>query len=304
MITPSEARPKHPRRASFFPTRSLRVAAGFVRAAFVVFGLGGFAAVACLRSAEARAGEALLDVGRELRAHVRADRAAGSRDLVVNGLRLKVMALSTVESVTAVLDRLQTYCEARSGLSLHDGKPALLARAFHLRAEAAGEGTLGCLDTGKALPISELTERLARVQASGDLSALARPLWVVAHRVAGRTGVLLVWAEGALELAKAFPDSGDAPGFDPRGVERPEGARRLLSAAEAGAPYSFTLYELRATTLHEAKARYRRALAASGFQVLTGAERSLVAQRADGVLALSFQEGSHGVRVGLAELRE
>ncbi len=285
--------------------RAVRFAAGLARAGLVLFGLGGVVAALCLRSAEARAREALLDGGRELRALLRADRAGETRALAVNGLRLKLTALSSTESVRAVLDRLQAHCEARSGLVFDALNGRVAAPAFQVRAEVAEEGSLACLDTGKPLRLAELSERLRRISTSGDISELARPFWAVANRVAGRTAVLLVWAEGSLELAKAFPRSGDAPGFDPRGLERPEGARRLLSAAEAGTPYSFTLYELRAASVLAVRARYVEALEAGGFTVTTSGEQSLAARRGGDMLVMSFgQEANHGVRVGIAELRE
>jgi hypothetical protein len=78
-----------------------------------------------------------------------------------------------------------------------------------------------------------------------------------------------------------------------------------MSAAEAGAPYSFTLYELPGANLVGARARYVQSLEASGFQVVAKTQTSLTARRNGDVLIVNFQkEANRAVRVGIAELRE
>ncbi len=162
---------------------------------------------------------------------------------------------------------------------------------------------LACLDTGRALSVSELTDRLNAFRATGDLSSIGHLRYVRAERHGSRTSLLFLWTEGAFPLTAMFPKDGDAPGLDPKGVARPAGAQRLLSGVEHGAPYSFTAYKTNATSPEALAEWYRGSLGQAGFHVTEASEGTLLARQASRSLIVRTAESRSGVVAAVAELR-
>jgi hypothetical protein len=273
-----------------------RTLVGLARAALVLASTFGVAFYVSLRSAEARAGEALLGFGSELlrweglRAHTR------PRGLTVNGLELGLVAVSTELGVRETLDRFHALCTRRGAIS----PEAILgeARATDIseralggvfRQESADEGVLACLDTAGPLELGELVRRLAKFTETGDLGAVGELRYVLARWDGEGTTALIVWTEGRADVLGMFP-KGDAPGRDPAGIARPTGSRRLLSAAEHGAPYAVTVYDADGRSAGDVIEEYVSGLSARGWSV----------QRLDGAGSLIGRQGARTIVVRVA----
>jgi len=206
-----------------------------------------------LRSAHARASEALLSAGAELMKVEGANPSQPARSVFLNGMKVHLRTATTKHDLHSVLDRFHVLCRGRTGVEAPQAvldklrgdtvtaiSPPLLDGV--LRAESGSEGIIACIDTGTRLSLAELTSRLQAFVKSGDLNEVGEFRYVLARRVDDKTVVLTLWSEGSTPLLKMFPSVGDAPGQDPGDLPRPPGMRRLLSTWENGQPYSMTAY--------------------------------------------------------------
>src|SRR3954452_2038472 len=99
--------------------RALR-AAGLLRVALLVAAVQVLGLALWLRSAHARAGEALLSVGAELM-NLDGPRPSGpARTLFLNGSRIHLRTATTDREVQTVLDGFQSLCRSRSGVETPD----------------------------------------------------------------------------------------------------------------------------------------------------------------------------------------
>jgi hypothetical protein len=245
-----------------------------------------------LRVARAEVGERLLGFGAEL-ASLPSMRAHGPpRRLSVNGLEFGLLTLSTTEPVRETLDRFHERCRARGGFSLPEALSGKLGSLDGtLRLESEQEGVIACIDTDRPLAFEELSRRLTAFGKSGDLKDIGELRYAFVRREGARTTVVSLWTEGSAPLFGAFPEKGDAPGFDPRDVPRPPSSRRLLSGKEHGMPYSLTLYRVEQAP-ESLRAWYERAFAAGGWEV--------VAKEAHGPVLLRKGERTLSLQVSLA----
>jgi hypothetical protein len=234
-----------------------------------------------LRSAHARASEALLSVGAELM-KIEGANPNPARSVVLNGLTVHLRTASTDHDLHSVLDRFHALCRARTGVQapqaaldkLRGGAhsvatPALLDGV--LRAESDSEGVIACVDTGSQLSLTDLTSRLQAFAETGDLNEVGELRYVLARRVDGKTAVLTLWTEGSTPLLEMFPASGDAPGQDPADISRPQGTRRLLSTWENGQRYSMTAYVAGGERVAELVAFYEQDFRSKGWLMETNA---------------------------------
>lgn len=265
-----------------------------------------------LRQASAAWSERLLGFGDELSRWEGVRLASAPRQISVNGAQLELVSASTELPVSEALDRLEVACHDRGGLRGAEQaaklllQPAAQATGWlepRLRRESGVRGVLACVDTGAALSVAELAERLSTFKATGDLNAIGQFRYVLAQRHGSRTSLLFLWAQGPLPLTAMFPKDGDAPGVDPAGITRPEGAQRLLSGIEHGAPYSFTAYKTLATSPEALAGWYRATLAQAGFDVTEAAPGTLLARQGARTLMIRAARGRSGVVAAVAELR-
>lgn len=275
--------------------------AAFVRAAAVVVVIVAACVMFLIRSAEARAGEALLGFGRELAAWTDAHRQSGARVLSVNGLQLELMTLTTSLDVKQALDHFHDLCRQRGGVR----EPApRAARSFDtvLRRDAEHEGLLACIDTDGPLGVSELTKRLEQFSKSGNLAELGKLRYVLARRTGETTTLLVLWTEGDAQLLGLMPATGDAVGKDLSDFPRAAGLRRLLSAAEQGAPYSLTVYDAGQQPPAALASWYEAELAGRGWSVTRTTDR-LVVRKGSRSIVLSVHALKSGkTAVSIAEL--
>jgi hypothetical protein len=288
-------------------------AAGLLRVALLVAAVQFIGLALWLRSAHARAGEALLSVGAELMKLDGSRPGGPARTLFLNGSRIHLRTATTDRSVQTVLDGFHSLCRRRSGVETpiaaldrlrgNSAKPgaALPALDGVLRTQTDTEGALACIDTGARLSVSELTERLQVFAKTGDLNAVGELRYVLARRVDGKTAVLMLWTEGSTPLLSMFPTTGDAPGQDPPGIARAPGTRRLVSAWESDEPYSLAVYAATAGETAALVGFYENSLRAQGWIVQMTATKTdgravtvITARRSGSTVVLRIGRDSHG----------
>jgi len=250
-----------------------------VKGLFRVFGLATVLLVGAtgftLHRAEAHLNESLRGFGEQLAAIDGFVPNTAPRQLFVNGLEVKVVALSTGLGVKDALDRFQSTCHAVANIDL----PATLQQKFQepqgeqdalpagvIRQAAQNEGFLACLDIGAGTDAEGLLGRLTEFGKTQNLKSLGQMRYALARRKADTTSLLLLWTEGDAKLSELFPAQGDAPGRELADVPRPEGGRRLLSAVEEGMPFGLATYEVQGRTLAKVTRDFSRRLAVGGWR--------------------------------------
>jgi hypothetical protein len=272
--------------------------AAYLRVSLLLATLLAAAGASSVRAAERQLGERLRGFGETLLAVPGFAAHTSPRQLTLNGIELGVVTLSTPDDVPTTLARLHRLCE-RGGL---DAPEALLAPAGSAEPRLAGgifeehadrEGVIACLDTGGKLDLEELVSRLGKVRETGDLSELGGLRYALVRRSGNTSTVLALWTDGKVEVTRLFPASGDAPGFDPTGLPRPAGTRRLLSAAEHAAPYAIALYESAGQSPAAILSAQEVSLAASGWRTRQDPGTSALVATRDG-RAVIYAAGTSG----------
>jgi hypothetical protein len=171
-----------------------------------------------------------------------------------------------------------------------------------LRKEAEHEGILACVDTDGPLGVAELTDRLERFSQSGNLADFGKLRYVLARRTGAITTLLVLWTDREAQLLGLMPESGDAIGKDPNDFPRAAGLRRLLSAAEQGAPYTLTLYDAGTQPASTLLDWYQSELERRGWSVSRSRDR-LLAQQGSRSVVLDVRALKRGkTAVSVAEL--
>jgi hypothetical protein len=214
---------------------------------------------------------------------------AGERVLVFNGARVVMLSGSSRLSVAAVLEHFQGYCTpaASEGFSRF------------LRGGDDRRGYVACLDRLAAASSGELLRVLGDVALDG-LAAAGSVRYFYAERRGDTTLYIAATLEGGLDVKRLFPADGDAPGADLRGIARPAGSRRILSAHQEGQPYQVALYVEARVQPGELMREYRRKLAADGWRILEGRARP---DRSQGGSALFVEKGGRLVALVFARGR-
>jgi hypothetical protein len=217
----------------------------------------GFVAV---RLAWARAKDAVLATGEDLSRLTEGAKLDGVYRLNINGETVMIASASTKASPKEVLDRFLGECEQHadgvatefSNLSAsvqkgvaprNEGFPG----AGVLRSGNDEAGTVACFALGAKVGQTEVFERVGAFARTGDLGKIGMVRHVTVRRTAYGSHVAAMWTEGRFDVAKMFPDTGDAPGADVAGAIRPPSSRRLFTAYAEGAPYALRVYESTAT---------------------------------------------------------
>lgn len=301
------------RNVSWFPRLAAlrRVAFGALRVALLFTFLTTLAVFFWVKSAKAKVSEALAGFGRELAALQGTTLHSNPRLLTVNGVALHVVSASSTLEMSELMNRLEALCRANAGVNVPPGIPGNL-RALNdatpvggiLRKESDNEGLIACLDPGQRLDLDELVVRLKRFSETGNLGDVGELRYARVERNAKGATVLVLWTEGDVPLRGMFPQTGDAPGKDPKDVPRPEGSRRFLSGAEHGAPYSATFYEGGRLAEKELFDWYVTKLRDAGFRVTPDPKaRALTAERDGRVVVIRTSRTARGkTMTSVAEL--
>jgi hypothetical protein len=257
----------------------------------------------CLRRAEAKLVESLRGFGDELATVGEMSPHSAPRQLMLNGVTLHVVTASTSLEVPAALDRFQSLCHSVGDLDLPATvRQKLQAEAAEtasaslgvLRSDTAEEGVLGCIDLGAGQTSEGFLARLKDFGHDFNLKTLGQLRYAKARRHGDKTSLVMFWTEGDMKLKEIFPKAGDAPGRDIGGVPRPTTGRRLLSAYEDGAPYTFAAYNVTAPTTAKALDDYDHALRAQGFQTKVTKDGALLAEKAAKKLLARATERQRG----------
>lgn len=241
--------------------RSARAAArskrlsGAVRVAgyVTVLGVVGFACL--VHSTKAAAGEAAIELGRDLLPL--ADLLGKPTVIDLNGEHLTFFSEVTDQPVTAVLDRFEKNCQFDASPAMADTwnqvadlpadklPPELspFKENFAQRSGNDQEGSVVCFTRGSLTPLkgSAAWEAFNRTQ---DIGYLGKARWVyVAKKPSGKTLILSTMTGDSFNIAHIAPSDGsEPPGTDSATVARPSNAKRLLNAKISGAPYGIRLY--------------------------------------------------------------
>lgn len=271
-----------------------------------------------LHRAEAHLKESLRGLGEQLAAIDGFRQNSAPRDLFINGLELKVVAVSTPLTVKDALDRFQSTCHAVGNIDV----PAALKQKLQdnpavanapsaedsvpagvIRQDAERDGFLACIDIGDSTDAEGLLSRLEEFSKTKNLRSLGQLRYALARRESKTTNLLLMWTEGDSKLGEMFPAQGDAPGSDMRDVPRPKGSRRLISAFEQGMPFGIATYELNGSELASATRDYQAQLIASGWRAQSLKKGGILAERAGRKLVVQLREGRDGkVAVTISDL--
>ncbi len=218
--------------------------------------VAGVLALVAARFAWAQAKKTALETGSELVRLTAAGNLSGVYRLDMNGEKVNVASASSDAPVDVLLDRFQKACETHAdGLAVDFAnlRPAIATNgALHqtghpgagvLRNGDEKQGVVACFAMGGAVGEVEAYKRVAAFAETGDLGKIGQVRYLTARKDAGSTHVVALWTEGSLDVKKMFPETGDAPGSDPKDVPRPPNGRRLFTAFAQGAPYAIRVYE-------------------------------------------------------------
>jgi hypothetical protein len=213
-----------------------------------------------VRLAWARAKDAVLATGEDLSRLTEGAKLDGVYRLKINGESVMIASASTKASPSEVLDRFLGECQQHAdGIGvelahLQDAvQPGVAARnegfpgAGVLRTGTDDGGTVACFALGAKVGQFEIFERVGAFARTGDLGKIGMVRHVTVRRTAFGSHVAAMWTEGSLDVAKMFPEKGDAPGADVAGAIRPPASRRILTAYAEGAPYALRVYESTST---------------------------------------------------------
>ncbi len=268
----------------------------------------------CLRTAHARAGEALIDFGQTLN-NLMALRTYGkARILAINNLQLRLASADTQLSLHDAMDRMYGLCDIKGGvlmpetvtkqLDVNSARKGMRMIDGIYRYETKDAGVIACMETGGRLRLDDLTARLRLFAKTRDLGSIGQLRYVLFRRSSKHTTLLALWTEGPAFLLDAFPRLGDAPGTDPENLQRPNGIRRLLSASELGTPYLVTLYEASQSSKARLREWYAQSLNAGGWTLVDVPDGANLAAKLGGRIVNIYFHGNarSQMTIAIAEL--
>jgi hypothetical protein len=277
-----------------------------VRLALACALLGLWGALLLARHAQARSERFLFGMGEHFTRYAASPNQTTPVELQINGASVYLSNGTAEADVKTVLDHFHDKCVRRNGqlraqwaeAGTRKGKPpagsALLDGVF--RAERDDAGVVACLETGEErLAPSELLARVQAFLATGDAATVGHLRYVHVSKSPhdpARAFFIAIWSEDRLPLFDMFPVEGDAPGRDPSMIERPSGARRLLSAEQVGREELVSPYASASMNAEQLVVFYRQMLARRGYTLLTKE-----ASRSPLIVA---QDGAHMITVAIA----
>ncbi len=244
--------------------RVVRLATFFAALGLVVLGLG-------YARARGQIAEQMLSFGENLMRYGHAERQDEPRELRVNGQTLMLTSGTTEDSLDTVLDDFERRCHAHNAGLQAEVRRSLAQDLFVLRNEGERAGTVGCLDFGEDIGVSELVERATRFQRSNDLHDLGDLRYVYARELDDGHGVhfLTFWTTGSLNFDELTGGNGnrDVPGRDVAGIPRPPRSLRVIDASETGSHQRVVSYSGSSSTGFELEPFYREALERAGYHL-------------------------------------
>lgn len=285
---------------------------GTLRVLGLALAMLGLVTCVTLRRAQAKLIESLSGFGDQIAKLQDLSADSAPRQLMINGLELRVMTLSTRLDVKAALDRFQSVCHAVGQIDL----PATVRQTLQagaapfaseslgvMRLDAESEGFLACIDLGEGLNAEGFLERLQAFGESKDLRSLGEFRYGLAKRHGDTTTLVLFWTEGAAKLTEMFRERGDAPGRDVWGMPRPENATRVLSAFEYGKPYGIAHYRVAGQAEERALSSYEGVLHRNGWSTSRIDSGGVLARKAERSVVVTASRSKDGqVTIGISDL--
>jgi len=250
--------------------------------------LSALALVWLARGALAEVGERSLAVAPELARW--AALTGDTTDVELNGQQLSLSTLTVEQPPREVLARFEALCARASAQLTADLRamqgevpaPAEEPYLGVLKQEYGEHGGIGaCVAQGPdGGGLRGLRAQFRAFADERDLSVFGQLRYLIARRTeSGGTHAVMVWTRGSLKLDEMLPAEGDAAGGDLRGVPRPTGGTRLISAQAHGRSYGMVAYTVKESP-ERAMASYVELLEAEGIKTLrvapdTGASTQL-----------------------------
>lgn len=232
------------------------------------------AAVFTVRRAAAELSERSTGLGRSLESF--AGLAGRVTALSFNGALFSVSTKVLDLTVEEALDRFVARCNRDTGqltadlereLRPHTGLRAGLLQRMLVMRDVLDDGSATSVCLG-GLGEGGLTGLSSRVQAfakSGDVSELGQLRYTFMRGAGKRTHVVLVSAEGPLQLGELFPtDARDVAGPEVVPGVRPTNSTRILAAAAASTPHMMNAFRVAAAPA-AAMSDYGSKLEATGY---------------------------------------
>lgn len=267
-----------------------------------------------VKSAVAGVGESIDDLGQQMLAWYGGKTTSAPRLLSINGLPFRLESAVTDATIQETFDHFAAQCRKRAGVTTEqktkDSGHELALEDYRdlgsgvLRRASEEKGTIVCIDTTRPLEATEILARIRRYTETWNLSDIGQLRALSAHRVGGRTQVLMMAAVGAMSLKQAFPKAGDVPGQEPKHVPRPPESRRMFDAAEHDVGNAIHIYESPGHEPSVLAAFYRTELEDRGWTVTDGRSPGmlLAEQGQRRLLVLSTAVTAEKLRTSLVEL--
>jgi hypothetical protein len=259
-------------------------------------------------------GESIGELGQQMLEWYDGRATDSPRKLTINGFELSIQSAVSNATIHEVFDDFAAECRKRAGVLADHKEKEIIDQIKSddwqniesgiIRRESASEGTIVCIDTGRPLEPQEVLERVKLYTKTHDLADIGRVRALTARRSGNRTQVLTVASEGPMNLAKAFPKTGDAPGQEPAEVPRPPDSRRIFDTTEQIGNSAFHIYESRGKTANEVATYYRTELQNRGWSVTDSRHAgSLLAEKGQRrILVIASQSQKETLKTSLVEL--
>jgi len=198
--------------------------------------------VVSYRSARARTGEALAELGDQMMRIPGGTFSSDIHNVNVNGFSMKIGTGVARVPFEQVLQQYQEQCLSRGGMQnpeLGQAELAKLREDVHderqmldgVFVQTTEKGTIvACIDTHGVPWLSHnMLDRLKRFGQSGDLSEIGTFRYALVKKRDYGAHIVTMSTGDSAPILKMFPKTGDVPGPDHRYVPRLAGSRRVLS---------------------------------------------------------------------------
>jgi hypothetical protein len=247
------------------------------------------------RASYAAVNEAFISVGAQMLRYPYATHQDEPHRVYLNGLALQYASGSTDQPVDGVLDYFHTNCRKNNGRLAEQFKDVIKkgVRTITpdryplidgvLRYGSDQRGFVACLDMGtQTVDPKEVIARVQRFLETSDLAQIGELRYVMAERLKDKTHFVAFWTDGAANLKKMFPLTGDAPGQDIPDIPRPLDSRRILSAWESNHALAILIYSTDFTDESHLMTVYQSQLEQSGWRISKGSNPRSVNSRTTG----------------------
>ncbi len=243
-----------------------------------------------LRAVHAQVDETLLSLGSRALSFPGAPDEE-PRTVEVNGVRV---SLRTQLLEAPLEDVLSHYEGACGGSDAHTSQAGFLASLATRARRTSRDGYVACIEL-LSQDVPSLIRRVSSFAKSWDLADIGLPRYAYARRVddtpRGPTHVVTIWSDESLDLRRLLPQGqGDAPGEDPKDLDRPAQSQRLLSAREPSDPSAVYVYRVKGCSAAELEGAHRRMLSRRGWRIIERHPGESVA--IDGARLLSAEKDS------------